>query len=135
MLFLVDVIYKSRNELFNETLDVDVASKNEVEETIKQIYEDWNRSAPYRKTDLRELVSIDSITPYTDRTNEILIDEEDEYIAAEEISLDAFVAILRKDVNRFSKYWEKGVKKQPEQFPEEMIEGDWFDQFISFMTG
>jgi len=53
------------------------------------------------------------------------------------LSLDDFVAELRRDVDAFEKWWREQNAKNPEHFemafPEDNS-GLWFEQFLYFMT-
>lgn len=48
--------------------------------------------------------------------------------------LELFVRDLRNDVLRFERYWVKMNKQEPAAFPMFMGSGDWFEQFLSFVT-
>lgn len=48
--------------------------------------------------------------------------------------LEDFVKELREDVLRFERYWVQRNKKVPINFPMQMRSGDWFEQFMSFIT-
>ena len=51
-----------------------------------------------------------------------------------EISLKEFTDLLRKDVDQFESWYKTEQAKVPEHWPEQMGEGDWFEQFLLFMT-
>lgn len=48
--------------------------------------------------------------------------------------LELFVRDLRNDILRFERYWVKMNKQAPEAFPMWMASGDWFEQFLAFVT-
>ena len=48
--------------------------------------------------------------------------------------LEDFVKELREDVLRFERMWVRENKKTPKQYPMQMRSGDWFEQFMSFIT-
>jgi len=50
----------------------------------------------------------------------------------EEMSLDEFLAEMRRDMDTFERSWKKNAEKTPEQWPLKMKPGDWYDQFIIF---
>lgn len=50
------------------------------------------------------------------------------------MSLDEFITESRQDVERFRLHWLKQHDAKPEHFPTEMNPGDWFDQFITFLS-
>lgn len=49
-------------------------------------------------------------------------------------TLDEFVAECLSDVDRFKTMWEAEGKKNPEHFPATLSQGDWFEQFLTFIT-
>lgn len=51
------------------------------------------------------------------------------------ITLDQFYEQMNMDIHSFMKRWKENHQADPESWPMEMNEGDWFDQFISDMTG
>jgi hypothetical protein len=51
------------------------------------------------------------------------------------VNLAEFIASMHKDVESFKAMWESGAAESAEQFPNEMEEGDWFDQFMLFESG
>ena len=38
------------------------------------------------------------------------------------------------DIEKFVNEWEKGKIEHPDHYPDEMEEGDWFDQFLIFIS-
>jgi len=50
------------------------------------------------------------------------------------MDLKKFTEICKDDVNQFEKEWILNKKKNPEYFPDELSEGEWFDQFLTFLT-
>lgn len=50
------------------------------------------------------------------------------------MNLKAFLETCQKDIIDFEKEWNKGKKEFPEHYPDELDEGTWFDQFLSFLT-
>ena len=64
-------------------------------------------------------------------------DDEDEArdsAVMNEMPLEDFLIVLQRDINRFKKYWEEGALSKG-NFPETLTEGDWFEQFLTFVTG
>lgn len=51
-----------------------------------------------------------------------------------EQNLEDFVKELREDVLRFERMWVRKHKKTPKQYPMKMGSGDWFEQFMVFIT-
>lgn len=47
---------------------------------------------------------------------------------------DQFFAQCRADVDKFEEHWKQGNLKNPENYPSVMEPGDWFEQFIAFLT-
>lgn len=43
-----------------------------------------------------------------------------------------FMNELRGATNDFEKMWEKRMQAHPDQYPNEMLDGDWWEQFITF---
>lgn len=48
--------------------------------------------------------------------------------------LEDFIIEMHSDVERFKKMWEEGVLNEPQNYPIEMNNGDWYEQFIAFMS-
>jgi len=51
-----------------------------------------------------------------------------------EQTLDEFVAEMQKDVERFRANWVENHGKTPKQWPMTMRAGDWYDQFLMFLS-
>lgn len=51
------------------------------------------------------------------------------------MKFDEFLQELYNDVERFRKEYQRGMREEPEWYPDEMEEGDWVDQFLTFYTG
>ena len=49
------------------------------------------------------------------------------------MTLEQFIGECRDDVDRFKAMWDANQTKQPEAFPGQMNEGDWFDQYLIFL--
>lgn len=49
-----------------------------------------------------------------------------------EQTLEAFVAELRQDANRFERHWVKMNKTKPGQYPMQMGGGEWWEQFLAW---
>ena len=58
-----------------------------------------------------------------------------EFDTTKPIGLDEFANIASNDVQRFKENWLENRQKDPSMWPAEMSEGDWFDQFLCFVTG
>ena len=50
------------------------------------------------------------------------------------MNLKKFAEICKGEVDQFEKEWVLNKKKNPECFPDELSEGEWFDQFLAFLT-
>jgi len=50
------------------------------------------------------------------------------------ISLDQFTAITKNEVEAFKNHWGAERSKDPKNWPLEMSEGDWFEQFLAFLS-
>ena len=50
------------------------------------------------------------------------------------MNLKQFKHEMLDDFDRFEKFWLENQKTNKEHFPEEMGDGDWFDQFMSFIS-
>jgi len=48
------------------------------------------------------------------------------------MNLDLFYKNQKKYVDLFFEYWTFKNKKEPKNYPLEMLEGDWFEQFNFF---
>lgn len=55
-------------------------------------------------------------------------------LPSQEVTLAEFVAECQADIARFHANWERERAKNPEHFPTAMGAGDWFDQFLSFVS-
>lgn len=51
------------------------------------------------------------------------------------MNLEEFSEIAKADIDRFVANWRKGVKKEPDMWPLDLPEGEWFEQFLAFTTG
>jgi hypothetical protein len=51
------------------------------------------------------------------------------------MTLDEFLEECRMDVGRFARMWMEGRNKDASLYPMELPEGEWFDQYIVFITG
>ena len=49
------------------------------------------------------------------------------------MNLDEFIKSLSADLAAFKANWKVQRRESPEQFPAEMAEGDWFEQFLFFI--
>jgi len=43
-----------------------------------------------------------------------------------------FVLVTQQELEEFKIWWGKENKKNPTQFPLELNEGDWYEQFITY---
>lgn len=50
------------------------------------------------------------------------------------MDLDTFVKEALSDVERFKAYWVENNQKKPDLWPAEMNAGEWFEQFLTFVT-
>lgn len=50
------------------------------------------------------------------------------------MKLDDFINILLEDVSKFKDFYLEGHKENPEEFPLELEEGDWLEQFLMFIN-
>ena len=48
------------------------------------------------------------------------------------MTLDDYAEELRRDVWHFVAMWQRGMRDEPEAFPEEMPPGQWGEQFRAF---
>ena len=46
--------------------------------------------------------------------------------------LKDFIESEQNDLERFKEYWERMNNKNPEHFPMDMVQGEWFEQYIAF---
>ena len=53
---------------------------------------------------------------------------------AEQPTIDVFVASMRHHLAHFEDNWKTMREKKPEDWPEKMGQGDWYDQFLIFMA-
>lgn len=58
-----------------------------------------------------------------------------------EVTLDQFITELTKDVQEFAQYWKQGMENptkfglaEEEKFPSEYPLGDWWEQFMAFIS-
>lgn len=51
------------------------------------------------------------------------------------VSVDDFIRITQDEVSLFRDWWLLKHSDNPAHFPLEMDEGDWFDQFLHFVSG
>ncbi len=49
-----------------------------------------------------------------------------------DIKLEDFVALLQADLTSFKEEWLSHTNEK--NWPQEMSEGDWYEQFLSFLT-
>lgn len=47
----------------------------------------------------------------------------------DEMTLDEFLDLLRRDIKDFESFWFTERRKKPDKFPLEMSEGDWYWRF------
>lgn len=52
-----------------------------------------------------------------------------------EQNLLSFVSKTREELKEFQEEWLSKHELDPESFPLDMSEGDWFEQYISWVTG
>jgi hypothetical protein len=45
-----------------------------------------------------------------------------------------FVERMRSELDDFLEYWTKKMEQNPEQFPDKMPEGEWFEQYLAWCT-
>lgn len=50
------------------------------------------------------------------------------------MTLQEFKSAIVKDAEEFVKTWEAGKNHNPEQYPLELPEGDWYDQFLAYLN-
>lgn len=50
----------------------------------------------------------------------------------EEVSLAAFCAGLIRQVDRFAVMWRAGQSSEPEHYPAQMPDGEWYEQWLAF---
>jgi hypothetical protein len=48
------------------------------------------------------------------------------------MTLKEYIDEETRRLTAFATYWEKQAKDNPQAFPNEMLQGDWDDQFYSF---
>lgn len=48
------------------------------------------------------------------------------------MTLEEFIAEMKKDIDKFEVNWRKQNVAKPEHWPMEMNEGDWYEQFLMF---
>jgi hypothetical protein len=51
------------------------------------------------------------------------------------MTLEEFILESKRDVDRFREMWADSAKADPVAFPDDMNPGDWFDQFMMFISG
>lgn len=50
------------------------------------------------------------------------------------MSFEEFVQQCREEIEGFHAYWLREQKANPKAFPTEMGEGDWFEQFMAYLS-
>jgi hypothetical protein len=50
------------------------------------------------------------------------------------MNLEEFIQESKNDIERFEKFWKEQQALTPEHFPPSMPPGDWFDQFMQFIS-
>jgi hypothetical protein len=50
-----------------------------------------------------------------------------------QMSLEQFKAQVSLDLDKFVEDWEAGATDNPSNYPVKMAEGDWYDQFMTFL--
>ncbi len=50
------------------------------------------------------------------------------------MTLQEFKQSILKDIERFENEWTAGQEDQPAHYPDEMEEGEWFEQFLAHQT-
>lgn len=50
------------------------------------------------------------------------------------MTIDEYVAELKRDADRFAESWKKNNATTPERYPNEMAPGEWFEQYLSFFS-
>lgn len=50
-----------------------------------------------------------------------------------QMSLEQFKAQVSLDLEKFVESWEGGAIDNPSHYPTKMGEGDWYDQFMTFL--
>lgn len=50
-----------------------------------------------------------------------------------EMSLDSFIRLVHVDAEKFKEHWLKNQKKNPANWPKNLGEGDWWEQFVTFL--
>lgn len=53
--------------------------------------------------------------------------------ASPQLSLAQFKEQVTLDLEKFVENWEAGAGENPSHYPEAMGEGDWYDQFMTFL--
>lgn len=51
------------------------------------------------------------------------------------MTLDEFVTQLKRDADDFKQRWLDGVAESPEDYPMELDEGDWSEQYLAEFYG
>jgi hypothetical protein len=46
------------------------------------------------------------------------------------MKLEAFSRLIQLEAEKFKEHWLENAKKEPENWPTSMNEGDWWEQFI-----
>ncbi len=49
------------------------------------------------------------------------------------MTLEEFKSTMKADLDRFVQHYEAGHATDPQNWPAQMGEGDWYDQFLIFM--
>ena len=50
------------------------------------------------------------------------------------MNLQEFKKTIEDDLSSFEQFWKDEGEKEPKNFPEELKEGDWFEQFLMFIS-
>jgi hypothetical protein len=48
------------------------------------------------------------------------------------MTLDEFIKSMKQDLDAFRANWKEQQSEVPEHFPNDLDEGDWYDQFLTF---
>ena len=51
------------------------------------------------------------------------------------MKVSEFIESMHNDIDGFNKYWHENMEEFPEHYPKEMDEGEWFEQFMLWITG
>ena len=50
------------------------------------------------------------------------------------MKLEEFKVSIDNINNDFKSYWEEGVKNTPENFPKEMSDNEWMEQYLVYLS-